>query len=142
MRQNAGSDLGSQRRQPPITSKSRMVAGSQNRLYNPPGARPDASHVITHSVWKIKTAPSEQLGSPGDIRVFTIGEEIRVEEIISIRDVGDHLPAIEGGGGAGAEYVFHLAEAAIIGFMPTPIEMAHGGREIDPGRVDERFGRA
>ena len=106
-----------------------------------PAARADAPHVIAHRAGNIKTAPSEQLGSPGYIRVFTVDEEVGVEELVPYGNVGDHLAAVESGRGAGSEHVFHLAETAVVGLMPAAVEMTHGGREVDAGRIDQPFGQ-
>lgn len=47
-------------------------------------ARDDASYVIGGGAGIVNTMPPEQLGTPGDIGVFAVGEESGIEEIASI----------------------------------------------------------
>src|SRR5437762_4261837 len=85
--------------------------------------RSDASHVMSHRGRDIERAPPKQLSAPGHVGVLAIGEELRIEKLARHGYIGDHLPAIESRGGARSEDVLHLAEAAIVGLVPAPIEM-------------------
>ena len=46
-----------------------------------------AAHVISYRFRNVEAAPSEQLLAPGDIRVFPIGEKVRVEEIVPVGSI-------------------------------------------------------
>src|ERR1035438_6370412 len=93
--------------------------------------------VMGHGARNIKAAPSQQLRSPGYIRILAIGKEIGIEEISPVGNVGDHLATVKSRGCAGSKHVFQLAEPSIIRFKPAAIEMPHGWSKIQPGRIDE-----
>ena len=48
-----------------------------------------------------------------------------------MRDVIDHLPAIERGRRGGAEYVLEIQIMAVVHFLAAAVQMAQHRREID-----------
>ncbi len=43
--------------------------------------RDNTPHMVRDASRRIKTSPAQQLSSPGNIRIFTVGKEIRIEEL-------------------------------------------------------------
>ena len=98
----------------------------------------NTAHMIRHGSGNIKTFPAEQLGAPGDVGIFAIGEEVVVEEFAAKRNVVDHLAAVEAGGSGRAKYKFCLFVLRLIRFKATAIEVAHVGCDIDSGGIEDR----
>ena len=77
-----------------------------------------------------------QLGAPRDIGIFSVDEEIGIEEFAVERDVFDHGAPVEGGGGGGSEDVFVLQVVAVVYFLAAAVEVAQHGVEVDAGGID------
>ena len=92
--------------------------------------------MVTLRVRCVQTLPAHQLCAPRHVRVLAVDEEIGIEEFAPDLDVVDHFAAVKRSGRSGAEYIFVVAEMAVVNLEATPVQMAQVGREIDTGRVD------
>ncbi len=102
-----------------------------------PFAGQHVADVIAAGSRSIEATPAHQLRAPGDVGVFAIHEEIRVEELALDRNIVDHLPAIQRRRGGRAEDVFKVQVVASVGLLAAPVQVPQHGREIDAGRIHQ-----
>ena len=88
---------------------------------------------------RVDAAPAHQLRAPGDVGILAVDEEIGIEELAQDRNVFDHLAAVERRGGRSAEDVFEVQVVAVVHFLAAPVQVAQHRREVDSGRIDQRF---
>ena len=86
---------------------------------------------------RVDASPAQQLGPPGDIRIFAVEKEIGIEESSFDGDVADHAAAVQGGRAAGPEDVLRPVEAVAVGFVPAAVEMPHFGGDVQAGGIED-----
>lgn len=89
----------------------------------------------------IEATPAEQLGAPGDVGIFAVGEEGRVKEFAVDGNVVNHGAAVEGGGAGSAKDILTGVVAPVVGFVPAAIEVAEGTGHNDTGGIEQRLGK-
>src|SRR5262249_33923827 len=111
----------------------------EDRRYGPPGSGPDASDMVGNGCGGVETAPSQQLCAPRHVRIFAVGEEIRIKEAVFGRNIGNHFAPVQGCGGAGAEDVLGLRETVIVWLVPAAVEVPHSRSEVNACGVNSRL---
>ena len=86
--------------------------------------------------WDVPGLPAEDPGSPREVRVLPIGEEVLVEHLSLDRHIIQHGPAVQGRGSRDAEHLVCVIKSTAVKLTLTPVQMALGGEEADAGRID------
>ena len=102
-----------------------MPINGQWKFFSAFGGYP--ADVPGHSSGRIKALPSQQLRTPRQIGVLTIGEEMLVEKLSLDRDILDHFVAIQRGSAGRSEDIFRCFKLSLIQFFSAPIEMTKVG---------------
>ena len=95
--------------------------------------------MIATCMRRVHAAPPQQLRPPRYVGIFSVDEEIRIEELVIYRDVFDHLAPVQRGRRGGAKNIFVIAETSVIPLEAAAIQVAKIGSEINAGGIDRRL---